>query len=351
MKHKLFTTIAAVLLVGCDSTQMPRHSAAAKAEKTGDSTAQPTRDTRQANPQAGQALLDAAREGDLESAKQHLAAGADMEFRNQQGLTALHVAASKGHNKVAELLIAKGANVNTSGRFIGTTPLDSAALLGHKKMVELLIDSGADINPQIISGETPLQRAEQSGHSEIAEILRKHGGKAGKVTLPLAILKGQKGVAKSLITSGANVNVKGPNDLTPLHLAIQQSQWEIAELLVARGADVNAKAVNDLSPLHLAVVEGHRKLVELLVSNGADLNARESRTGMTALHYAFMNDDLNIIREIVKLLIANGADVNAKHMDGKTPLDTAEQERYTEIANLLRKHGGKTSEKLKAEGK
>jgi len=231
----LITIITVVLLVGCRTTQLPLHSEAAKSGKTGASTAQPIRDTRQANPHAGPALVDAARVGNLEAAKQHLVAGADVDFRNQQGFTPLHVAAQKGHNKVAELLIAKGANVNTSGRLIGTTPLDSAALLGHKEMVELLIDSGADINPQIITGETPLQRAEQRGHSAIAEILRKHGGKAGEVTLQLAILKGQKDVAKSLITGGADVNAKGLLGRTPLDWAIMGGKNELADLLRKHG--------------------------------------------------------------------------------------------------------------------
>jgi ankyrin repeat protein len=52
-------------------------------------------------------------------------------------------------------------------------------------------------------------------------------------------------------------------------------------------------------------------------------------------------------KEVVELLIAKGVDVNAKDVDGKTPLNSAEGE----TADLLRKHGGKTSEELKAEGK
>jgi len=51
------------------------------------------------------------------------------------------------------------------------------------------------------------------------------------------------------------------------------------------------------------------------------------------------------------MLIANGADVNAKMNDGQTPLDWAISNDHTETANLLRKHGGKTGEELKAEGK
>jgi ankyrin repeat protein len=56
-------------------------------------------------------------------------------------------------------------------------------------------------------------------------------------------------------------------------------------------------------------------------------------------------------KEIAELLIAKGADVNAKIEDGKTPLDLAISFRQTETADLLRKHGGKTGEELKAEGK
>ena len=52
--------------------------------------------------------------------------------------------------------------------------------------------------------------------------------------------------------------------------------------------------------------------------------------------------------KVAKLLIANGADVNA--WDGyETPLDVSDDE--SEFATLLRKHGGKTGEELKAAGK
>jgi ankyrin repeat protein len=61
-------------------------------------------------------------------------------------------------------------------------------------------------------------------------------------------------------------------------------------------------------------------------------------------------------KEIVELLIAEGANVNAKDDDGKTPLNWAIQsipfpKGHPETADLLRKHGGKTGEELKAEGK
>ena len=53
---------------------------------------------------------------------------------------------------------------------------------------------------------------------------------------------------------------------------------------------------------------------------------------------------------VVELLIGKGLDVNAKDEDGDTPLDWANRNGNRRTADLLRKHGGKTSEELKTEG-
>ena len=56
-------------------------------------------------------------------------------------------------------------------------------------------------------------------------------------------------------------------------------------------------------------------------------------------------------KEVAELLIAKGADVNAKNAIDETPLDLAIENDKTELADLLRKYGGKTGEDLKTEGK
>ena len=66
-----------------------------------------------------------------------------------------------------------------------------------------------------------------------------------------------------------------------------------------------------------------------------------------SIHEAAMQRNL----EAVKQHIAAGADVNAKDMNGYTPLDWAIFNKDTKTVDLLRKHGGKTGEELKAEGK
>jgi ankyrin repeat protein len=94
--------------------------------------------------------------------------------------------------------------------------------------------------------------------------------------------------------------------------------------------------------LHYAVVNGQKVTAELLIANGADVNAKDEHGG-TPLNWTET-------KEIAELLIAKGADVNAKDEDGETPLDRAIDLEHTEVADLLRKHGGKTGEELKAAG-
>jgi len=128
------------------------------------------------NPEADRALLEAARDGNLEAVKQHLAAGADVNAKYEWGVTPLLYAANQGYNEITELLIAKGADVNTK-RSNGETPLHEAAGEGHKETAELLIEVGADVNAKADNGKTPLDRADDK---ETADLLRKHGGKTAK---------------------------------------------------------------------------------------------------------------------------------------------------------------------------
>jgi ankyrin repeat protein len=125
--------------------------------------------------------------------------------------------------------------------------------------------------------------------------------------------------------------------------AAYKGNIEAVKQAIADGADVNAKP-GGITPLRWAAWRGRKEIAELLIAKGADVNAKDLE-GSTPLFYADLNGD----KETIKLLIAKGADVNAKEIGGDTPLDDVLLDK--EIADLLRKHGGKTAEELKAEGK
>ncbi|MDP6417399.1 MAG: ankyrin repeat domain-containing protein [Gammaproteobacteria bacterium] len=130
-----------------------------------------------------------------------------------------------------------------------------------------------------------------------------------------------------------------------IHDAAREGNIEVVKQHLAAGTDVNAKdEVYGGIPLHFAAGGGHKEIFELLLTKGADVNARTAN-GLTVFFAAILGSN----KEVVELLIAKGADVNAKNKLGQTPLDSAKY--HSELADLLRKHGGKTGEELKAEGK
>ena len=164
------------------------------------------------------------------------------------------------------------------------------------------------------------------------------------ISIHLAASEGNIEAVKQHLDAGTDVNAKHVDGWTPLHLAKTK---KVVELLIAKDADVNAKNTNGMTPLYSATSLGDKEIAELLIANGADVNAK-SEKGLTPLHYAAMFGH----KEIAELLITKGTDVNAITLEViATPLDLAIYRNHPETADLLRKHGGKTAEELKAEGK
>ena len=93
--------------------------------------------------------------------------------------TPLDMAIRKEHTEIAELLIAKGTDVNAKSNR-GYTPLHEASKNEKTEILELLIAKGADVNAKDDDGDTPLDYARRRKYTEVAALLRKHGGKRGK---------------------------------------------------------------------------------------------------------------------------------------------------------------------------
>ena len=133
---------------------------------------------------------------------------------------------------------------------------------------------------------------------------------------------------KQHLADGTDIELKCTGcGSTALGHAAKYGHNEIAELLIENGADVSAKDESGGTPLHLAALMGHKEIAELLIAKGADVNAKFEKTG----------DEVGLTSIEIFLVL--------------TPLDWAIEDNHTEIADLLRKHGAKTGEELKAEGK
>lgn len=192
-------------------------------------------------------LIQAAERGDTATVLQLLAAGAEINSRDERGRTAV-MAATQG-NRVAtvQALIAAGADINLQDNRLDN-PFLYAGAEGLLAIVKLTIDAGADTKLTNRFGGTALIPAAERGHVEVVtELLTRsdvavdHVNNLGWTALLEAIILGDGGprstaVVELLINAGADVNLADSQGVTPLAHARQRGYTQIIELLQNAGA-------------------------------------------------------------------------------------------------------------------
>ncbi|KAJ2990251.1 hypothetical protein NUW58_g3045 [Xylaria curta] len=270
--------------------------------------------------------------------------GADVNFKSQDGVTPLHIAASQGNLELLKLLV-KGVGVNVDVfDSNNNTPLSLACK--SEDLVRVLLEAGANPNAEMRPGYPALPIAVSLGTEEVVRLLVQHGARIDPPDelrsdsrwepLELAVCEGKANILRMLADGGGDVNRRfseGTNLVWkasntdalgallefrpkldcqdddgngPLHAVTGTTPLENIKLLVRAGADINLGNKHNVTPLVKALRETNEAVADYLLSKNADIDVISSVSG-GALHTACQLSLANIVKRLINL----GADVNS----------------------------------------
>ena len=346
---------------------------------------------------AGADLVTAARSDDRSAALAELERGADAKARSADGTTALHWAIYHDDVELVARLLAAGADPNVANDY-GATPLGEAAVAANTAVIEKLLAAGADANGIGKDGETPLMVLARSSNVEAARLLIQGGADVnaaeawrGQTALIWAAAQKQPAMVKLLVDSGADPNARSkPNDwdrqvsgekrrqyrpfggLTALMYAAREGCADCARALVEGGADIDLAGSRNITPLIMALENMNFDTAAYLLEAGAAVDMWDW-WGRTPLYMAV---DLNTVPHggrpdrlstdatpaivLVERILERGANPNAQLkllppyrergndrgcdsmlVTGATPLLRAAKTFDTEAMKLLIAHGAR----------
>jgi ankyrin repeat protein len=245
------------------------------------------------------ALLFAARQGDLESVKLLLAAGADVNEKAPDGYSVMLLASHSGHGAVAAFLLENGADPNAADA--GFTTLHTAVLTGDSDLVKALLARGANVNaaltkatpirrlgedlnlPAPLVGATPFFLAAKYTDLPIMRLLAAAGAdplvptKDGTTPLMAAA-----GVGWPATTNRRGIDLTANKAAAPDFHEAERDTLDAVTLALELGGDINASNLAHETAVFGAVSRGFAPVVRFLAEKGARLDLRNKR-GQTLL--------------------------------------------------------------------
>lgn len=320
------------------------------------------------SPYSASPLMIAAEQGLTDCIRQMLARGANVNWQNGAGTTALLEAVRNGRKNAATLLIEAGADVNVMDTN-KQTPLLAALENGNYAIALLLLGHDAKANTKDVTGLTPLDYAIAylaANKTRTVELVQKlldagagrpsqWGGEDSAEFVTQAVASKNRPLVEILLKAGASVEPRPikPGQFrgrmryfrdgranSPLESAVEANQPELVALLLTHGANPNRRTMNQGSALQQSISYGNLKIVNLLLTHGANPNVRD-RQGQTPLVEASSSDRPGI----VEALLAHDADPDAADRQGMTPLMTAAGAHNPTMVRILLAHGAKVNAK------
>lgn len=276
------------------------------------------------------ALRFAAKLGDAACVKTLLDNGASPSAPIQNRWTPLMWAASGNHTECVRML--SGVDVRRAALEYkhedGYTALYLASRSGHSESVHILLDAGAEVDPQTIRGDTPASAALVRGHIDTVVILLDHGADLLRVKEggSLLLKAFQKSDFLRLVTpicdvvrqilladpSGC-VYHRGICDGPILECNIAGDVGDQLLSVCNRFVNLDRKINFGSTLLHLAAEEGAWQVVKVLLRLGADPTARDRQRNMTPLDYAASNSHAMVAIVLIVAGVAPGEREALRH--------------------------------------
>ncbi len=297
-------------------------------------------------------LWSAARRGDEALVSHLIEQGAEVDWSDEIGSTALHEAAERGHTPVITRLLDSGWSLEMRDGG-GYTPLFLAALhSGHLETVKTLLLRGANIDTQ--DGdikETLLYGASSEGYSSLVKLLLQCGADQqirntdGNTAEDAADIEETRAVFREF-------NKKGLNNKNVLFdHAVEEKEYDVAAVLAYSSQDANIlnnffeildmEKIKDLFVLdffHRSVSKNASTALTILQYFNKNMSAYNSNN---TFHHGASNKSVDILR----LSLEHGVNIEEKNLDGNTPLHIAAASENIEPLKYLIENGSKIEEK------
>lgn len=215
--------------------------------------------------QVGTGLMVAAWHGNIEMMALFVARGANPRRANRNGEQPVQLAAWNGHEAAVKWLLERGGVLNREGNNWGA--LHYAVFNGHSKLANELIASGADVNARSPNGSTPLMLAAREGREDLIKVLFESGAdpKAqndwGDNALTLAMRYDHYRIGKMISTPEEfAIAVKAPKESFGVAARSAAAPSEIEEILrQMRVAEAEGRSTEALRKQLLAAVEAIKR--------------------------------------------------------------------------------------------
>jgi ankyrin repeat protein len=191
-------------------------------------------------------LFEAAMIGDAQKVEQLLTNQCDTSIADQSGMTALHWAALRGHNKVISLLLQNDSCLAARADHHGRVAMHCAAENGHLEAIKLIGTTGIKVSDS--TGRTALHWAAENGHLNVVTFLLKKGANENaldsfeETSLSRAASRGNESIVQQLLHSMIEIDKPDQSGYTGLHRAAESKNGNLALLLLGdKRVDAHAK--------------------------------------------------------------------------------------------------------------